>query len=57
MEQLLANDVYKKQWYRACVLTHASCHAMAQKSATDHLRSSITHINFIETTSRLFQLQ
>ena len=44
------NDVFKKQWYRACVSTHMSCHAMAKKSANDHLKFSITHINFIKST-------
>ena len=37
--EVIVNKCFKKQ----CI----SCHVMAQKSATDHLKSSITHINFI----------
>lgn len=37
-QQKFSTDVFKKQWCRACISTHVSCHAMAQKSASDYLQ-------------------
>ena len=34
----LLHDDFKKQWYCACISTHASYHTMVQNSASDHLQ-------------------
>ena len=55
--QTLFTDVFKKQWRRACVSTHASCHAMAQNQLVITFKFSITSLLQVKTISTTIEVQ
>ena len=46
-------SVFKKQWYRACISTHASCHAMDKSQLYVSITSCL--LSLILTLLKLFK--